>query len=324
MSVTFGFYNSLNHDRKYDAIQMSEIFDGIIKDGIFMSIGEYLTVKAGTGMTVNIGSGKAWFNHTWTKNDADYPITDFDSEVVLNRIDAVVLEVDATDSVRSNSIKFVKGTPSSNPVAPTMVETLTVHQHLLATVSVPAGCTTITQSMITNYIGTATTPFVSGILQATNLDTLLGQWRAMLDEFVASEKADFDLDYQSMKEALHEAATEVDTWTANEEASFLSWFTGIKNQLSTDQAGHLQNEIDDETIRRILMVGLDDGTKVFSEDGTTITTTSSDGKTLVKIFTNNFLTCTSVLKDSLGGLMGQMVKTFSADQKTINTVTTIY
>lgn len=323
MSVTFGFYNSLNHDRKYDAIQMSEIFDGIIKDGIFMSIGEYLTVKAGQGMTVNVGSGKAWFNHTWTKNDTDYPIKDFDSEVVLNRIDAVVLEVDATDSVRTNTIKFIKGTPSSVPVAPTMVETATVHQHLLCTISVPAGTTEITQSMITNYIGTETTPFVTGILETADLDTLLGQWQAMLDEFVADEKADFDVDYQQMKQDLHDAAAELVAWTNSEEASFLAWFATIKNQLSTDQAGHLQNEIDKETVERILMTGLTDGQKIFSDDGTVITTTDFTGRTLVKTFTNGFLTCTSTLKDTQGGLMGTMVKTFATDGKTIDTTVTI-
>ncbi len=38
MSVTFGFYNSVNGDRKYDAIQMSSIFDGIIRDGVFQHL----------------------------------------------------------------------------------------------------------------------------------------------------------------------------------------------------------------------------------------------------------------------------------------------
>ena len=217
MSVRSGFYNSKKGDRSYFASDMSNIFEGIIKDGIFMSIGEYLVVKAGQGMTVNVGPGKAWFNHTWTENDSDYPITDFASEVVLNRIDAVVLEVDATDSVRTNTIKFVKGTPSSEPVAPVMIETATVHQHLLCTISVPAGATEITQSMITNYIGTETTPFVTGILETADLNTLLGQWQAMLDEFVASEKADFDVDYQQMKQDLHDAAAELVAWTDSEE-----------------------------------------------------------------------------------------------------------
>ena len=39
MSVSSGFFNSLNGDRKYNAAQMSAIFDGLIIDGVFASIG---------------------------------------------------------------------------------------------------------------------------------------------------------------------------------------------------------------------------------------------------------------------------------------------
>ena len=126
-----------------------------------------------------------------------------------------------------------------------------------------------------------------------------------------------------MKQALHDAANELSQWTSNEEASFLAWFATVKNQLSTDQAGHLQNEIEKEEVERILMTGLTDGMKNISEDGTVISTTDSTGRTLVKTFTEGFLICTSVLKDSVGGLMGSMVKTFSADGTTISTTITI-
>ena len=30
MSVTYGFYNALNHDRLYDALQMSSLFVNIL------------------------------------------------------------------------------------------------------------------------------------------------------------------------------------------------------------------------------------------------------------------------------------------------------
>ena len=107
MSITCGFYNAINHDRRYDAKQMSEIFTGIINDGVFMNIGAALAVKsspqdfssdyeAGQPMTVYVGSGRAWFNDSWTKNDSIEPINIPQAEVVLNRIDAVVLEVIAT------------------------------------------------------------------------------------------------------------------------------------------------------------------------------------------------------------------------------------
>ena len=69
MSVSSGFFNSLNGDRKYNAAQMSAIFDGLIIDGVFASIGTAVAVKAAGGLTVNVGIGKSWFDHTWTVND---------------------------------------------------------------------------------------------------------------------------------------------------------------------------------------------------------------------------------------------------------------
>ena len=48
MSVTYGFYNSINGDRKYNALEMSSIFDGIIVDGVYMSIGDALNVHGST------------------------------------------------------------------------------------------------------------------------------------------------------------------------------------------------------------------------------------------------------------------------------------
>ena len=85
MSVTYGFYNSINNDRRYDAIQMSSIFDGIIQDGVLQHFGTAMMVKEGEGMTVNVGIGRAWFNHTWTLNDAVLPLNIPLSEVIAPR-----------------------------------------------------------------------------------------------------------------------------------------------------------------------------------------------------------------------------------------------
>lgn len=75
MAVSYGFYNSLNGDRKYDALQMSSIFDGIIRDGVFMYVtGQMLVSADGSSMTVQVAPGRAWFNHTWTLNDTILPI----------------------------------------------------------------------------------------------------------------------------------------------------------------------------------------------------------------------------------------------------------
>lgn len=333
MSVTYGFYNSLNGDRKYDAIQLSNLFDGLIIDGIFASIGTCFVVNADTGINLNVGIGKAWFNKTWTYNDAIHPMEAPISEVLLDRIDALVIEVNTSEAVRANSIKFVQGTPSNSPVNPTLASGTTLNQYPLCYIYRPAGSSEISQAQITNMVGTESTPFVTGILQTISLDDLLGQWEDELDQFVASEQADFtdwmngekseyDDWFEQMKTDLLAEQAFLDQWIATEQSDFLTWFNQMKGQLSTDAAGNLQLKIDKEEIERILLVGFVDGSKVFSDDGTTITSTASDGRTLVKTFTNGLLTMTNVLRSSVGAEIARLVKTFDSSGQLIDTVVT--
>lgn len=333
MSVSSGFFNSLNGDRKYNAAQMSAIFDGLIIDGVFASIGTAFAVKAAGGLTVNIGIGKAWFDHTWTVNDSILPMTAPEAEVLLDRIDAVVLEVNGTESVRENTIKFVKGNPSSAPSRPTLTNEGNVHQYPLCYIYRKYGTAVINQADITPMVGTESTPFVTGILQTISLDELLGKWQDELDRFtdarsqevddwIAQEESDFTAWFNKMKADLQQEQTVLDQWIASEQADFLAWYNQMKDQLSGDVAGNLQLEIDKEEIKRILLVGFEDGTKEFSDDGTVITSTASDGRTLTKTFSDGFPTMTNVLKSAAGAEVARAVKTFDSDGKLISTVVT--
>ena len=333
MSVSSGFFNSLNGDRKYNAAQMSAIFDGLIIDGVFASIGTAFAVKAAGGLTVNVGIGKAWFDHTWTVNDSILPMTAPEAEVLLDRIDAVVLEVNGTESVRENTIKFVKGNPSSAPSRPTLTNEGNVHQYPLCYIYRKYGTAVINQADITPMVGTESTPFVTGILQTISLDELLGKWQDELDRFtdarskevddwIAQEESDFTAWFNKMKADLQQEQTVLDQWIASEQADFLAWYNQMKDQLSGDVAGNLQLEIDKEEVKRILLVGFEDGTKEFSDDGTVITSTASDGRILTKTFSDGFLTMTNVLKSAAGAEVARAVKTFDSDVKLISTVVT--
>lgn len=333
MSVSSGFFNSLNGDRKYNAAQMSAIFDGLIIDGVFASIGTAFAVKAAGGLTVNVGIGKAWFDHTWTVNDSILPMTAPEAEVLLDRIDAVVLEVNGMESVRNNTIKFVKGNPSSAPSRPTLTNEGNVHQYPLCYIYRKYGTAVINQADITPMVGTESTPFVTGILQTISLDELLGKWQDELDRFtdarskevddwIAQEESDFTAWFNKMKADLQQEQTVLDQWIASEQANFLAWYNQMKDQLSGDVAGNLQLEIDKEEVKRILLVGFEDGTKEFSDDGTVITSTASDGRTLTKTFSDGFLTMTNVLKSAAGAEVARAVKTFDSDGKLISTVVT--
>lgn len=203
MSVTYGFYNAKDHDRQYDAVQLSSIFDGLINDGIYATIGDAFVISAGSNMSVTVGTGRAWFNHTWTYNDAKLILTIPNSEVLLDRYDAVVLETNDADDVRANSIKVISGVAASSPKKPDLTNNTHIHQYPLAYIKVPANSTSVSQANIENCIGTSACPFVTGIVDTIDASTLFKQWNS-----------EFDI-----------------------------WFDGMKGQLSTDAAGNLQTQI---------------------------------------------------------------------------------
>lgn len=190
--ISFGFYDSINHDRRYNAIQFGSLFDGILRDGIFMSIGTCFRVIPAEDMMVLVGPGRAWFNHTWTLNDALLPVYIPQSEVLLDRIDAVVIDVNGNQASRTNDIMVIKGTPSKTPQRPTLINDSEHHQYPLAFISVRAGVTSIRAADITSMIGTSSTPYVTGILDTVNIDALLDQWKDQWQEFFEGQTLDME------------------------------------------------------------------------------------------------------------------------------------
>lgn len=244
MSVTSGFFNSLNGDRKYDAEQMSEIFNGIINDGVLANIGTAFAVNAYSGLNIQVGPGRAWFKSRWIKNDNILPMVLSESELVLDRIDAIVIEVDNSEAVRNAFIKAVKGTPSANPSRPTMVNTETKGQYPLAYILRPAGSTTVTQSNITNAVGTSDCPYVTGILQVINIDNLVAQWGAQWKEWFASTTIYGENEWKQWFAGTTEYNEElIDSWIANMQSEFLAWFHSLEVVLDGDVATQLAAKI---------------------------------------------------------------------------------
>lgn len=210
MSLSSGFFNSKDHDRVYNADQFSRIFDGIINDGVYSAVGDRFKVSPMDGLNLSVGSGRAWFDGTWTYNDSDIVLTLDEPHQILNRYDVIVLQIDKTDAVRNNTIVVIKGQDATNPIKPTLVKSENFKQYPLAYVFVGAKVTTIATASIQIVVGTNECPYVTGPLQLVSASDLYRNW----------------------------------------EAEFNTWYEGLKNIISEDEAYRLQNEID--SVSRIL------------------------------------------------------------------------
>jgi len=177
---TSGFFNSVNGDRLYNAQQMSEIFEGLITDGVYESVGNKMAVQPNSGMTIQIATGRGWFGKHWVNNDSEYTLTLAQSDVILNRYVAVCIKVDDTDAVR-DAVPYLKYSDfATTPVKPTMIRTETVKEYCLAYIYIKAGATAITASDITDTrADESLCGWVTGLIEQLNSATLFEQFTSI-------------------------------------------------------------------------------------------------------------------------------------------------
>lgn len=236
MAVSFGFYNSLvsadgKRDREYTAEEMGALFDGILNDGIYEQIGDRFAVTpSSNGMAINVGTGRAWFKNTWTLNDSKLRIEVPASDLLLSRIDVVVIEVNKSLSVRANAIRIVSGEKGSSPSRPTLkTGEGGIWQFALADILVKPGVNSVTEGDITNVRGTTETPWVTGPLKAMDASDLYAQWSAQFNTW--------------LNDTTRNTNDKIESLINGEGSKFRTWFAQLQQMLNSNQAAYLAAEI---------------------------------------------------------------------------------
>lgn len=296
----FSFFNDVNDDRVYYAEDWARHLKKYFTNGIFNN---ELNVVSNNDMTITIKEGDANIEGYRYTNTGDLVKTIDNADGTLNRIDNVVLRLDLTN--RLISAQIIKGTFADKPVAPELVRTSTIYDLRIAKISIPAGTTTITQDLIadTRFI-TSDCGNVISTVQTPDTENLFIQMQTLFEKQINELNNNFEI-----------------------------WFDSIKNQLDSDAAGNLQNQINnlnsnkvdnakfdlDSNNLQLLANGKNVGDSVHIPTGITDTATgeedlkiinnkgvvkfSLDGKTEQKTYTGkNILDYVSNLKASSDGL----------------------
>lgn len=176
--------------------------------------GMAVTVTDGTGWLTDAGgNGVVWWNDTEKTTGAKLILNVEMADAVLDRIDRVIVEWETTNYVDLPEIKVLKGTASSTAEAPALTNNSTVRQISLARVSVAAGITAITASMITDE---RLDPSVCGLVTdglSIDTTTINAQYTALLDS-LAQELANLEAGtaVELKKLAFANTAVAVSTW----------------------------------------------------------------------------------------------------------------
>lgn len=290
----FSFFNDVNGDRVYYAEDWARHLKKYFTNGIFNN---ELNVLANDDMTITIKEGDANIEGYRYTNTGDLVKTIDNADGTLNRIDNVVLRLDLTN--RLISAQIIKGTFADKPVAPELVRTSTIYDLRLAKISIPAGTTTITQDLITDtrFI-TSDCGNVISTVQTPDTENLFIQMQTLFEKQINELNNNFEI-----------------------------WFDSIKNQLDSDAAGNLQNQINnlnsnkvdnakydiDSNNLQLLANGKNVGDSVHIPTGITDTATGEED---LKIVNNR-----GVVKFSLDGKTEQKSYTGKNFWKLYNTQT---
>lgn len=150
MAIRYGFFNAVKqsdgtYDRTYSADDISECFKSLVTNGVYKNFEDELCVQADSGMQVKVGAGRAIVGGKWFENTTTYYLTVNPAHATLNRKTDIVIRLDS--SARTVTITTKDGDPAEEPQGPVIEG----RELCLATIYVPKGATSISQSNITDH-----------------------------------------------------------------------------------------------------------------------------------------------------------------------------
>lgn len=144
-------YTGAEHIMRWHHGRTSGVFGAANNAAVAASGGMNVTVSDGLGWLSNSeGNGIVWWNDSEATSGAKLTLAVDTADGALNRIDRVVVSWSTTNYVARPTIAILKGAISSTAVPPSLTNNSTLRQISLAQISVPAGATSITASMITD------------------------------------------------------------------------------------------------------------------------------------------------------------------------------
>lgn len=224
MAVRSGFFNSVNGDRRYNAAFFAEYFASFIANGVFPNPAMGLQVIAGDNMQTIVKPGRGWINGYYINNDSDYILQHDIADSVLKRIDRIVMRLNYL--TRQIEISIKKGTPASNPVAPSLQRNTDAYELALADVLINNGAIQITQANITDLrLNTSLCGIVHALIDQVDTTTIFNQYQAW---------------FNSIRDGVE---TDIEDWEQQVKQDFLEWFQTIQDILDGDIAANLAAKI---------------------------------------------------------------------------------
>lgn len=215
--LTFDDDNLPIYDRAISSQPLRKLIRDLFTTGVMPNPSTNFQVSSGTdGMTVQVQAGFAVVDGGLCQEKETRTLEITAADTTYDRIDTIVLRWNENVDARTADLYVVAGTPSATPVRPTLQRDNSIYEIGLADVFITKRVATITDDKITDTRYEAERCGIVSSVSEYDTTYIYQQVQADLAEFKSEEQADF-----------------------------MVWFDEMKNQLSEDAAGNLQNQIDD-------------------------------------------------------------------------------
>ncbi|HAP4195997.1 TPA: structural protein [Enterococcus faecalis] len=239
---------SIDGDRMYDDSDFSKFFEGLFSYGVSLTTANALKVTASPngGMKVQVDSGYAFVGKVFLNSTTKALSIDVASSM-QDRTDSIVVRVDK--SVRDVFLAVKKNDT-------TVTRTSDVYELQLATIRVPRNVSSITGDLITDKRADTKVCGYSSPFQKVNVSGLEEQYGTILKKIAEANKTSYEKILNDFKNYVAKAQTDMDSnieeiiQSGNGKVSAFDvliheWFAALKNELDTNQASNLQNQINE-------------------------------------------------------------------------------
>lgn len=211
---------SIDGDRAYSDQDFAEYYKMIFRDGIAMSAGNALKIKESTsgGMRVVLSSGMAIMRGYQYINTDDLAVVIPVASTTQDRTDSVVIRHDV--NAREIYVAVKRGNIE-------VERTDLVWELQLATIEVPKNSVNIPAEYITDKRANQAVCGYSTPFENVNVSGLEDQYNSMLERVFNEFETKSSNDLETLK------------------STYQNWFQGLQDQLDTNQAGNLQNQINE-------------------------------------------------------------------------------
>lgn len=152
-------------DRLYNAIDMSNYFEGLVGDGVFANIGDELKITPGTsGLSVTMGTGRAMLKCRWMRATAPVTLELPAASSLVATSYYIAIELNTSAGVRQMQPVVVQG---SEPPANNAENGL--YYLTLAKVNIPANATSVRGNDIEDLRASRTCGYVTSLAAKTSL-----------------------------------------------------------------------------------------------------------------------------------------------------------